>query len=253
MSKLGRRSVLASVPALTCTGFSFSDLSLAESPTTCLVIAHGHERAAAVSLARGLGGIVKTEVTEHWPIDGRQPRNISTLVLYSSPSEPMLDSIETFLRGAGGLIAIHRGLDAYGTKPDRTLAWTGGVHEAQVSDRQTPTWLAGFSSFPQHPINRGLAPFSVEENWTVDLRLDKRVAPILKATPPSYVETSQPGREQTLAWAFQRDDGGRSFGLAGGRYPDLWRQPSMVLLIRNAIAWTASSVASKPRQTRHRI
>ena len=72
----------------------------------------------------------------------------------------------------------------------------------------------------------------------------KGVTPILKATPPddtrgTAAAKKHPGREEIMAWAFDRPDGGRSFGFTGGHYHDNWGDENFRRLVVNAILWSA--------------
>ena len=42
-----------------------------------------------------------------------------------------------------------------------------------------------------------------------------------------------------MAWAFDRADGGRSFGFTGGHYHDNWGNENFRRLVVNAILWSA--------------
>ena len=47
------------------------------------------------------------------------------------------------------------------------------------------------------------------------------------------------GKQQVVAWAFQRADGGRSFGFTGGHFHRNWADDNQRKLLLNAILWTA--------------
>ena len=42
-----------------------------------------------------------------------------------------------------------------------------------------------------------------------------------------------------MAWAVERDDGGRGFGFTGGHFHWNWSDPNFRKLVLNAIAWCA--------------
>ena len=44
---------------------------------------------------------------------------------------------------------------------------------------------------------------------------------------------------QTLAWAFERPDGGRGFGFTGGHMHKNWQNDNFRKLVLNAIVWAA--------------
>ena len=47
------------------------------------------------------------------------------------------------------------------------------------------------------------------------------------------------GRDEVLAWAVERPDGGRGFGFTGGHFHRNWGDPNFRKLVLNAILWTA--------------
>ena len=47
------------------------------------------------------------------------------------------------------------------------------------------------------------------------------------------------GREEVLAWAVERSDGGRGFGFTGAHAHKNWGDPNFRKLVFNAILWTA--------------
>jgi type 1 glutamine amidotransferase len=47
------------------------------------------------------------------------------------------------------------------------------------------------------------------------------------------------GRDEVLAWAVERPDGGRGFGFTGAHTHKNWGNPDFRSLVLNAILWTA--------------
>src|SRR5262249_48221766 len=108
-------------------------------------------------------------------------------------------------------------------------------------------WKGEFQSLPEHPITRGVKPFTIQDEWYYNMRWApdmKGVTPILKATPPDNTRRTaaaaeHKGREEILAWAFERPDGGRSFGFTGGHFHRNWGDDNFRRLVVNAILWSA--------------
>ena len=63
---------------------------------------------------------------------------------------------------------------------------------------------------------------------------DPRLVPILTSELPK----DNPKRE-VIAWAVERDDGGRGFGFTGAHYHDNWHIPNFRRMVVNAILWIA--------------
>ena len=65
---------------------------------------------------------------------------------------------------------------------------------------------------------------------------DPRVTPIITALLPP----NEPNRE-VVAWATQRDDGGRGFGFCGGHFYRNWNNHDLRQVIVNGILWSAKA------------
>jgi hypothetical protein len=109
---------------------------------------------------------------------------------------------------------------------------------------------------PGHPITRRVHPFAIEDEWYYSIRFRpemKGITPILVAKPDDAARkgsSSSPrgpyphiiaasGREEVLAWAVERPDGGRGFGFTGGHFQKNWGNTDFRTLVLNAILWTA--------------
>ena len=140
-----------------------------------------------------------------------------------------------------------------GKAGDLMKSWIGGYFETFWS--VNPDWTADSEQFPDHPVARGVRPFTVNDEWYFHMRfLDdmKGVTPILTAVPPDEHRRSataaprgQParlrpqGHARALAWAYERPDGGRGFGFTGGHYHWNWGCDSFRTVVLNGIVWVA--------------
>lgn len=132
--------------------------------------------------------------------------------------------------------------------------WIGGCYEHEFSCN--PMWSPEFKTFPDHPISRGVKPFSVRDEWYFNMRFRhgmKGVTPILSAVPPDavrdgpYVYPKGPykhiqaakGKEQAehMMWAAERPDGGRGVGFTGGHVHRNWGNDSFRKVVLNALLW----------------
>src|SRR5262249_46599308 len=143
-----------------------------------------------------------------------------------------------------GFVNLHYAVEYPKSQSDHILAWLGGYYETGISTN--PHWQADFRSLPEHPITRGGKPFTIQDEWYFNIRFapeSKQVTPILKATPPDAVRRTaaakeHPGRQEIVAWAFERPNG-RSFGFTGGHFHRNWGDENFRRLVVNAILWTA--------------
>lgn len=144
-----------------------------------------------------------------------------------------------------------------GAPGDAMLRWIGGFYEDHYS--VNPMWTPPFDKLPNHPVTRGVKPFATHDEWYFNMRwstdpaVQKRVTPLLVATPSDdvrdgpYVSPKGPydhiiaasGRPETMMWVFERPDGGRGFGFTGGHTHANWGDPNERKIVLNALLWLA--------------
>jgi type 1 glutamine amidotransferase len=116
------------------------------------------------------------------------------------------------------------------------LKWIGGYYERFYSQNPINDVELTQAS-PDHPISRGWKSFRLKDEWYYRMRFapeDRRVSHILTAVFPKHA----PDRD-TVAWATERQDGGRGVGFTGGHYQTNWGVLDFRRLVLNAILWTA--------------
>jgi type 1 glutamine amidotransferase len=156
-----------------------------------------------------------------------------------------LAQIQKLIDNGVGFVNLHYAVEYPQKEGKGILDWLGGYYETGYSIN--PHWDAKFDKLPDHPITHGVKPFSIRDEWYYNMRFTptrKGVASILMATPPDETRRTpdakaHPGREEILAWAFERADGGRSFGFTGGHFHRNWGNEDFRRLVVNAILWTA--------------
>lgn len=157
-----------------------------------------------------------------------------------------------------GLGFAHYGVEVPAGEPGDTMhRWLGGFYETNWS--VNPMWSPEFVKFPSHPITTGVQPFSNHDEWYFNMRWvpdearKSRITPLLIATPSDavrggpYVSPRGPyqhivaarGSAETMMWAYERADGGRSFGFTGGHTHKNWGDPNQRRIVLNALLWIA--------------
>ena len=158
------------------------------------------------------------------------------------------------MRRGAGLACIHYGLVlAKGKQGDALKDWIGGVYDENWS--VNPFWTAAFKQLPDHPVTRGVRPFTIKDEWYYHMRfMDNMegVTPLLTAVPPDETRLkpfgphsgnaavrARLGMPEVVAWARVRPDGGRGFGFTGGDKHWNWANHDYRTLVLNGIAWVA--------------
>ncbi len=131
----------------------------------------------------------------------------------------------------GGLASIHWAMGTREAKDiDGFVRLFGGCHGGP--DRKYKVLTADLH-LAQHPITTGIKPFKVREEFYYRLKVPK-----LAVGWQSLVKVEIDGQQETVAWAWERPDGGRSFGFSGLHFHDNWRLPEYRRLLAQGVLWT---------------
>ncbi|MHB1036691.1 MAG: family 16 glycoside hydrolase [Pirellulales bacterium] len=200
-----------------------------------------------------LPGLEVTVCQNGWPTDPQVFDNADAVALFmdGGAGHPMIQGdglaqIGKLMKKGVGLVCLHYAVEIPNEKGGRELLdWIGGYYERDFSIN--PMWTAEFKSIPEHPITRGVKPFTLLDEWYYNMHFRPEmsgVQTILKAIPPDNTRgtaaaKAHPGREEIVAWAVERPDGGRGFGFTGGHFHKGWGNNDIRTLVLNALCWTA--------------
>jgi type 1 glutamine amidotransferase len=237
-----------------------------------------HEFNAGVQLlAKSLSNVDGLEVRvvlNGWPKDESVFDNADAVVFFMDgggrheavqEEGRRLKLIDSWAAKGVGLGFMHYGVEVLADQAGEEFRrWIGGHYEHMHSCN--PIWEPAFSSFPDHPITRGVKPFQIKDEWYFNMRFVAGLAgneagrvdgtefvPILVAAPSDevrdgpYVYPKGPyphiqaakGRTETMMWAVQRSDTGRGFGFTGGHFHDNWGNDNFRKVVLNALLWVA--------------
>jgi hypothetical protein len=225
-----------------------------------------HEfRAGCLLLQKCLKGVpgVSVEVCDQgWPTNNSQLDDAAAVVLYADggSGHPYFQSdhtevIDKLAHRGVGLGFMHYAVEVpKGVAGEKMWEWLGGYYEDHYSCN--PMWTPSYQAFPNHPIARGVRPFALKDEWYFNMRWRPEtngLTYILVAKPSNavrdgpYVWPTGPyphiqaakGREEAMMWAYERPDGGRSFGWTGGHHHENWSNENYRKVVLNAILWLA--------------
>ncbi len=217
--------------------------------------------AGAVYLARTINATYPDAYAVVYTQD-RWPKDLShadaVVVLLNHGGSAVNPAVKAAVERGAGFMAVHFGVEVNkGEQGDAYLKWMGGYFETFWS--VNPFWTPKFTTLPEHPVTRGVKPFSVKDEWYYHMRFVdglKGVTPILTAVPgletlpggkrssergsnPAVYEEVAAGKPQHLAWAYERPDGSRGFGFTGFHTYQNLANDSFRTVLLNAVAWTA--------------
>jgi len=186
-----------------------------------------------------------------WPSEASALEGASTIVFYFDglESHPLFNvahrvEFEKLMKSGVGVVAFHQA----STVPanDQTIdlpRWLGGGRYGMF-DRTEETVLFKPAA---HPISNGVGEFLLTDEFYPTIRFfeeGKKVTPILTGTlHPQFRDDKalviDKAETHVVAWAFERDDGGRAFTFTGLHYLAGLDNPALRKLLLNAIFWTA--------------
>ena len=175
------RTLLVAVLALSLT-------SAAPQETRKLVLvagkqSHGpgdHEfRAGSLLLQKCLAKVPGLEVVvvpNGWPEDVKVFDGAAAIVCYADGGggHPFIQGdrpklIDGLAKKGVGLGFMHYGVEVPKDKAGAEfLDWIGGYYEASYSCN--PMWSPEYQKFPDHPVARGVKPFSTNDEWYMSIR-----------------------------------------------------------------------------------
>lgn len=223
-----------------------------------------HEHNAGVQLLhkclKDLPGLDVTFLLNGYPEDDSIFDTADGILCYADGGKghPLIQDdrvkrVGSLLEKGVGLFCLHFAVEVpKGPTGDTFRDWIGGCYEHEYSCN--PMWKADFKQFPDHPICRGVKPFSIHDEWYFNMRFRDKMAgvtPLLTATPSDatrdgpYVYPKGPykhiqeakGRPEHLMWCTERADGGRGVGFTGGHFHANWKDDNFRKIVLNALLW----------------
>ncbi len=204
---------------------------------------------------------LETVVTEKdaWPASGILA-DADAIVMACEGSKhvalPHIDEVDALAKRGIGIVLIHYAIEPpEGPGAEAVWRWIGGNHERGWSIN--PDWAAKFTDFPDHPAARGLAPFTIYDEWYFHMRFvpdRKGITPILETRPqlstllrndgpssnnPAVRDSVLRGDRHAVAWAYERPGGGRGFGFTGAHHHRHYRDNNFRKAVLNGVAWAA--------------
>ena len=144
-----------------------------------------------------------------------------------------LAAFQRLAKRGGGLTVLHWGMGTREAAPVVDFVpLFGGCHGGPDRKYKVLTATIVPSSFG-HSILSGIKPVEVHDEFYYAL---KQPVQVEKLVP--LIRVSIDGDDQTVAWAWERPDGGRSFGFSGIHYHDNWKLTEYRRLVLQGVLWS---------------
>lgn len=149
-----------------------------------------------------------------------------------SADQKRLDAFQRLAKRGGGLACLHWGM---GTKDAAPVANYIGLFGACHGG---PDRKYKYGDFPMkpiaegHPIVAGVGPIKVHEEFYYNLKFPTSEVGLTKLVAADIEGVSYP-----VAWAWERPEGGRSFGFSGMHYHENWKHLEYRRLVAQGLLW----------------
>ena len=211
-------------------------------------------------------GITATVLESGWPSDPSAFDGAAAVVVFSDGGDGSIlarnaKAVEELVEKGVGIGALHYAVEVPKGEPGNALLKAiGGYFEQHWS--VNPWYVAEFKAFPNHPVSRGLKPFSINDEWYYHMRFappsnESKRTEILVCVPPDSTRNGadgphsgnpivreNKGRAECVGWVYERNTStgkGRGFGFTGGHDHWNWGHPMFLKTVLNAIVWTAGA------------
>lgn len=196
-------------------------------------------------------GTAPVMVADGWPKNEAVLDNARCVVIYMDGGDKLSflaperwARMQALAEKGTGFVILHQAIDCPPAHAAMFKNWFGAAFQGDIGCRGH--WDVTFGSPPAHAVNQGLKPFALlKDGWLYNLHFaDKGVTHLLAcAMPDSSRKTedakAHAGREETVAWAYERPGGGRSFGFTGCDLHANWAEENQRKLLLNGILWTS--------------
>lgn len=212
-----------------------------------------------------VSGITSVVYSNDWPTESHALDDAAAIVMFSDGTgrhpalqDDRLQQLGELMKKGVGFGCIHYAVEPVREKGEKEfIDWMGGAFEIFWS--VNPFWTADFKQLPQHPVTRGVQPFSINDEWYFNMRFRPNmegVTPILTAVAPPDTMSRPDGDHsgnpavrklveqqvpQHVMWVAERPDGGRGFGFTGGHRHTNWGNEDFRKVVLNAIVWIAKA------------
>jgi hypothetical protein len=185
-------------------------------------------------------------VEEGWPRDDGAIDRAAAVVVYDRgggnqgflAGSERIGRMRRLVENGLGIVLIHQAVAFPREHAELSRAWLGGAYASGASQRGH--WRSRHEQFPEHPVTRGVAPWTIRDGWLRGIRFGESphgLTPVVWSGK-QHRGSSAGGTDDVVAWAYERPDGGRSFCFTGLDAHSAWSAAGVRRLIVNAALWS---------------
>jgi len=177
-----------------------------------------------------------------WPENEDLLFEADSIVMYSGPvadcflnDENAAKQLQQQAKAGKGIVGLHWATGVlHESNKERGLLWLGLL--GCIYDNSQSSVTIDYSKVTRlvkdHPVSNGWLDFLIYDEYYLNMKVVRDAVPVVK------VEIAD-GKEDIIAWCYQRPDGGRSYANTLGHYHYNFANPSFLKMYINGILWTA--------------
>ncbi len=189
--------------------------------------------------------------SNNWPASPQTLDDADTIVMFNEGWDDHLlakperrEKIGKLMSRGVGLVGLHGATAVSDDVEGDFLEWAGG-NKKKVVSQHTFTDCEQSVASPDHPVARGVKAFAIHDELYYRCVFCRRCVAVAGEKPLVPILTARLGPDtshpEVVAWAFQRDNGGRAFMYTGPHNFTSWQTESLRKMVLNAILWTAKA------------
>ncbi len=144
-----------------------------------------------------------------------------------------LAAFQRLAKRGGGLSVLHWGMGTREAAPVANFVSLFGCCHGGPDRKYKVLTTTITPTLDGHPILSGIKPVQVHDEFYYSLKQPEQAE---KCVP--LIRAAIDGEGQSVAWAWQRPDGGRSFGFSGLHYHDNWKLTEYRRLVLQGVLWS---------------
>lgn len=144
-----------------------------------------------------------------------------------------LAAFQRLAKRGGGLSVLHWGMGTREAAPVTDFVSLFGCCHGGPDRKYKVLTATMTPSSASHPVLSGLAPVKVHDEFYYAFKQPTQVERLVP-----LIQVPIEGDNQTVAWAWERPEGGRSFGFSGLHYHDNWRLVEYRRLVLQGVLWS---------------
>ena len=133
----------------------------------------------------------------------------------------------------GGIVAMHWAIGLKAAEPIAGICEVAGRLPRRPGPQVPGSRDRCAACRASHPIATGLQDFRIRDEFYYQLKFVTPATASIRCWRPRSMALRKP-----CAWAYERPDGGRSFGFSGLHFHDNWDRPEYRTLVTQAVRWS---------------